>query len=229
MGTIFWQLNDNWPVASWASIEYGGKWKQLQYHAKRFFSPVIAVAYRDPADGQTRLFVTSDLKEKCKVSLVATVYDFDGIPLKKFEFSAALKPGESRCLRTFKPAELAGFNPEESFMELTLVAEAADETTATHENSFFFDVFKRCSFRHANVTAAVEAGKDGAFKVRLSADRPAFYVTLDTPGVPGIFSDNSLTLLPGSVKELVFTPKAGTSLAALEKSLEVNYLRKTYN
>lgn len=228
MGTIFWQLNDNWPVASWASIEYGGKWKQLQYHAKRFYSPVIAVAYRDPADGQTRLFVTSDLREKCSVSLTAMVCDFDGAVLKKFEFSAALKPGESRCLKTFKPAELAAFDPEGSFMELTLVAESAGKTT-THENSFFFDVFKRCAFRHAKVTAAVKAGEGGTFTIRLSTDRPAFFVTLDTPGIPGIFSDNSLTLLPGSAKELVFTPKAGTSLAALEKSLEVNYLRKTYN
>ena len=40
MGTLFWQLNDNWPVSSWSSIEYGGKWKPLQYLAKRFFEPV---------------------------------------------------------------------------------------------------------------------------------------------------------------------------------------------
>lgn len=41
MGTIIWQLNDCWPVASWATIDYYGKWKAAQYYAKRFFAPVM--------------------------------------------------------------------------------------------------------------------------------------------------------------------------------------------
>ena len=40
MGTIIWQLNDNWPVASWSSIDYYGRWKALHYYAKRFFAPL---------------------------------------------------------------------------------------------------------------------------------------------------------------------------------------------
>lgn len=41
MGTVYWQLNDCWPVASWASIDYYGRWKALHYFAKRFFAPVM--------------------------------------------------------------------------------------------------------------------------------------------------------------------------------------------
>ena len=41
MGTVIWQLNDCWPVASWSSIDYCGRWKALHYYAKRFFAPVM--------------------------------------------------------------------------------------------------------------------------------------------------------------------------------------------
>lgn len=39
MGTLYWQINDNWPVASWASIDYFGRWKALHYMAKKFYGP----------------------------------------------------------------------------------------------------------------------------------------------------------------------------------------------
>ncbi|MCR5232405.1 MAG: glycoside hydrolase family 2 protein, partial [Lachnospiraceae bacterium] len=41
MGAVYWQLNDCWPVASWASIDYFGRWKALHYYAKRFFAPLM--------------------------------------------------------------------------------------------------------------------------------------------------------------------------------------------
>ena len=41
MGTVYWQLNDCWPVASWSSIDYFGRWKALHYYAQRFFAPVM--------------------------------------------------------------------------------------------------------------------------------------------------------------------------------------------
>ena len=44
MGAIYWQLNDCWPVASWSSIDYFGRWKALHYFAKRFFAPVLLSA-----------------------------------------------------------------------------------------------------------------------------------------------------------------------------------------
>ena len=47
MGAVIWQLNDCWPVASWASIDYYGRWKALHYYAKRFFAPVLISCHEE--------------------------------------------------------------------------------------------------------------------------------------------------------------------------------------
>ena len=47
MGAIIWQLNDCWPVASWASVDYYGRWKALQYYEKRFFAPVLISCHEE--------------------------------------------------------------------------------------------------------------------------------------------------------------------------------------
>jgi beta-mannosidase len=47
MGTLYWQLNDCWPVASWASIDYFFRWKALHYYAKRFFAPMIISCHEE--------------------------------------------------------------------------------------------------------------------------------------------------------------------------------------
>ncbi len=62
MGAIYWQLNDIWPVASWASIDYFGRWKALQYFAKRFFSPVM-ISCEETGERSDRPFIQLEMKE----------------------------------------------------------------------------------------------------------------------------------------------------------------------
>lgn len=44
MGTLYWQLNDTWPVVSWSSLEYGGGWKAVHHIARRFHPDVLVTA-----------------------------------------------------------------------------------------------------------------------------------------------------------------------------------------
>ncbi|MBE5850282.1 MAG: glycoside hydrolase family 2 protein [Lachnospiraceae bacterium] len=53
MGTIYWQLNDCWPVASWSSIDYYGRWKALHYYARRFFAPFMVSCEEEGLLSQT--------------------------------------------------------------------------------------------------------------------------------------------------------------------------------
>ena len=59
MGTLYWQLNDIWPVTSWASIDYDGRFKGLQYMAKRFFAPVL-LSCEEVGEMQTKPFVNME-------------------------------------------------------------------------------------------------------------------------------------------------------------------------
>lgn len=67
MGTVYWQLNDCWPVASWASIDYEGRWKALQYYARRFFAPIL-VSCEEKGYLDQRISV-NDEKEPIKKSI----------------------------------------------------------------------------------------------------------------------------------------------------------------
>lgn len=76
MGAIYWQLNDCWPVASWASIDYFGRWKALHYYARRFFSPRMVTAKAE--DAKLRMWVHNDsrtaLEGTVEVELRDTAY-----------------------------------------------------------------------------------------------------------------------------------------------------------
>jgi beta-mannosidase len=64
MGSLYWQLNDCWPTASWASIDYYGRWKALHYYAKRFYKPILISAEDEGA--RVNIYITNDTLEDVK-------------------------------------------------------------------------------------------------------------------------------------------------------------------
>ena len=65
MGTLYWQLNDSWPVVSWSSIDYYGNWKAMHYEAKRAFAPIIINAIKEGDD--LNFYIISDRDRKSVV------------------------------------------------------------------------------------------------------------------------------------------------------------------
>ena len=82
MGAVIWQLNDCWPVASWASIDYYGRWKALHYYAKRFFAPVLVSCCEEGLTTQEGISVNTehiDPKKTARLNVSnETMFPFTG-------------------------------------------------------------------------------------------------------------------------------------------------------
>ncbi len=76
MGTLYWQLNDTWPVCSWSSLDHGGNWKLLHHMAKAFFAPVIVTAV--PGPGGVALVAVNDRPDAVEVTVTAYATRMDG-------------------------------------------------------------------------------------------------------------------------------------------------------
>ena len=98
MGSLYWQLNDCWPGASWSSIDYYGKWKALHYNIKKAFSPVIVS--HELKDDNLNVVVVSDLKENIECEVEIKLLSFKSeIPIKKWNKKIKIKPFESLRLK----------------------------------------------------------------------------------------------------------------------------------
>jgi beta-mannosidase len=216
MGTLFWQINDNWPVCSWSSVEHGGKWKLLHYAAKKFYAPVLVSAFQRK-DGTVEAWVTNDGLKPIRGTAVAEVREMGGKIVKSFRLPVRVPAGAARLVKKWKVSDLAP-QPEKVFLELAL-----GDAVNTH----FFAEYKKCDLPQASIRTKVARDGD-AYAVTLTTDKPAFFVALNAAGMKGEFDDNDITLLPAKPRTLRFVPQQSVTPAQFERALTVNHLRGTY-
>jgi beta-mannosidase len=193
MGTLYWQLNDTWPVASWSSLDYGGGWKLMHHMARDFFAPVIV----------------SVVPEKDGFAFKGVNDTLTGVSID-LEIFAAKMTGEVRSLGTVT----GNVPPDEAVQLIGIGAVGDDEFLAwrwiASDGSAGGDIFtpkpfKAYDLRPPHVVVAVR--EDGPiWRLKLSAQKPAFFVAVEAD-IAGRFSDNAFTLFPGHDTEITFTPK----------------------
>lgn len=220
MGTLYWQLNDTWPVASWSSLEYGGGWKLAHYFAKRFFAPVSVVAVPDPESGEIALVGVTDAADPTVLSLEARAVGFDGRQRPLVETRGEVTPYAAGELARLAPGALDA----DEFLTFSWTGpDGAD----AGDNDHFPTPFKRYDLPAPGIASRWETTKAETALV-LDTDTPALFVTAEV-AVPGVFSDNGVTLLPGAPRRLSFTPADGSAdLGILEASLRVRHLRSSF-
>ena len=251
MGTTYWQLNDNWPVASWSSLDWGGRWKALHHAACRFFAPLATVAYRRNEEQNDRAPLEAHVVWDLPVPVKATVSMAlrriaDGIAVKTLVFHEELPGAASRPLAL--PAEIAASVPDRTargiratpsacdptshFLTIETEGRTADGRVFRHENTVFLDVWKRCDLPQAALSVRkVSPAKDGkgAFDIELSAKAPAFFAWLSVSDDPrGRFSDNLVTVLPGAPRIVRYCPGMRMTAAELRGRISLMDLRSSY-
>ena len=221
MGTLYWQINDCWPVASWSSLDYGGQWKLLHYMAKRFFLPLNVVAVPDKATGDIVFRGINDTGAKAEIGVEILAVNVSGETRTLHSKRARLNPDGAVDIVRIPQQRLN----EGEFLFFSWTGE---DGKLLGENDFFPKAYKYYELPHAEVKASWST-EDGAPVLTLAADRPALFVTA-TADVPGYFSDNAVTLLPGRETRLTFTPRLGAKVnqKALARGLKVGHLRQTY-
>lgn len=134
MGTLYWQLNDAWPVTSWSSIDYYGNPKVFHERLKTLYAPVLLSL--DKKD--YGVFVTSDLLRNIDGTLTVNVYDFGDQPLFEQKMEVELNANENRKFTVEGLSECLGnADLEKIFVKLQLT----EGDTLTAERKCFFSAF----------------------------------------------------------------------------------------
>ncbi|KXA91345.1 glycoside hydrolase family 2 [candidate division MSBL1 archaeon SCGC-AAA259D18] len=216
MGALYWQLNDIWPAASWSSIEYLGKWKALQYMAKRFFAPVLVSTMEN--EDRLEVWLTSDLNEEVKCKAIVEAFELEGERLSKKSLDARLNSLESKKIGEFKTSEILSDTPAEE----TIVRVRYEGPGESYSNFHFFEPFKSLNLPEPELKVNVE--EDG---IEIETQKAALFVGLDSGSIPGTFSDNYFHMAPGETRTIEFTPRDDNT-ENLKEELKVKHLKYTY-
>ena len=215
MGSLYWQINDCWPVASWSSIDYYGRWKALQYYARRFYSDLLISPTAQ--NGYLKLFVVSDRPQAVSAKIKVSLMSLDGATLKSFVRDVEVAPLMSRSYFDLRVAELLeGTDPENVVVYCELLVN--DKTLSSHD--YFFAPFKELKFSKPTITSDVVRTGNG-FSIKISSDKFAKAVYLAVPEHDGFFSDNYFNLAPGREMTVEFHSRVPLSLEQFKQRLQI--------
>jgi beta-mannosidase len=225
MGSLYWQLNDCWPVASWASIDYYGRWKALQYYAKRFYDDTIVSPFAH--DGKIDVYVVADNLQPQAGSVHTRLLDFSGKLLAEQTKDVEIAAQSSAIAFTLDQKEFlasANADPAKSFLVFDL--DVAGKRVS--RNTLFFGVMHDLDLPVApKIDATIAKAVDGsAYTVTLQSPALARSAYISFGDHDAQFSDNYIDVLPG--EPVTITVKSPASLDDLKAAMKITTLTDAY-
>jgi beta-mannosidase len=229
MGTLYWQLDDCWPVASWSSIDFPGNWKALHYMAREFYAPLLVSSVENTEKGTIELWVSNDLPVPREGTISWQVVSTDGESGSAGSTPFKIPSAKSRRMKTVDLSQdLSRFGDRRALVAVELATSGATAERAVSSNFTTFARPKHLVLKKPGVRTVVKPMQNGFFKVTLRAQKPALWVWPDLPGVSCSYSDRFFHLLDGKSKTVIIKPHTKMSLEQVEKRLIVSSLIDTY-
>jgi beta-mannosidase len=204
MGSIYWQMNDCWPVASWSSLDYYGRWKALQYYARRFYSPVLVSPHQE--NGGVNVYIANDQPNPASGELWLRVMSFDGKVLVENKQNVNVAPTSSAVYMQL-PIEEAltakGIDPATVFV----TTEFSSGGKSISSNLIYLTPTVQIHLPPAPLKTELAKTADG-YQLRVTSPVLARSVYANIGGIDADYSDNYFNVLPGQTVEIAIRTNA---------------------
>ena len=220
MGSLYWQLNDVWPGASWSSVDVSGRWKALQFHARRFYADTTVTALRRA--GETEIAVVSDRTQPQDAELRLRVSDLDGRVLRSERATVTARPLAVTPVWHRADAELLqGADPARTVAEVELRVQGR----AVARQTVYFVPARELKLADPGFQTRLErdpAGGPDAWRLAIKTQSFARAVWIDFGPLEVELADNALDIRAG--EEVLIPLRATASPGDLQAHLNLRSL-----
>ena len=218
MGTMYWQINDCWPVASWSSIDYYGKWKALHYLVKKAYNDIL-ITHKENKGNLDFYIVSDQLDQLDEVDFIVETIDFDGELIRSSQKSIIVETNTSVKVYSKAIEELLKDKQRSNVFIRTRMVVSGKTLS---ENLYFFENDKLLDLPEAEVQITVNDDNS----IELNSDKLAKYVFVSVEGEDVFFSDNYFDLIPGESKTLTMDTKV--DIQTIKNKIKVISLFNSY-
>jgi beta-mannosidase len=221
-GTLYWQLNDCWPVASWSSLDYFGRWKALHYAARRFYAPLLLSIADKPTE--QNVYVTSDLRETWEGSVRWSLEMLDGKALEAGEEPVKAAPFDVTPVCRL---DFSGRLNDDLRREVVFIAELWQGGQILSRQTAFFVPTKHLALAEPAISAQLRV-EQGQVRIELASYSLARLVECALEGAEVVFSDNYFDLPAGRTVSISAPLPAGWTPSQAQAALKVRSVYDSY-
>lgn len=220
MGTLFWQHNDCWPVASWASRDYYGRWKAQHYYVRKAYDDILISPVVEGDD--LKVYAVSDRLENTSGRLQLQVCQFDGTVVRHWDKSVGISGNDSRvCFSAPLAKLLEGTDRGTVYVRV----DYTDKSGRVYHNNYCLGKQKDMDYPKVDLQTEVHS-IEGGYEVMVSADKFARAVCLSVADNESVYSDNYFDVQPKSSVQVQV--KTRLSAKAFNGSLRLTCLNNEF-